>query len=419
MTNNVEDVDVLIVGGGSSGIAAAIGASRNGAKVILIEKSSQLGGKATQSVVGTICGAYYRSTNKTSKYVTNGFAKEFCETLKKASKTEPIAHYQHELHFLPYNPLSFSLIADDFLAEAKNTQCFLHAIISDISIVNNKITTVEFINFKEKKIVRPKFVIDCTGESTVSKIAGIPTLKQDEYQASAVVFSLENVVPSEPVKLSLAMLRAVSKAITDKELPADLDKVSIVPGSIRDTHLMIKLALPTIVNDTAENKSEIERFARKAAASVADQLIKRVSNFANAHIGFVASEAGTRTGALSEGKYILQKEDVLNCAKFEDGIAKGAWPIELWESGKNAHLEFFPHDKHYEIPLRALESKTIGNLYFAGRIISATNHAIASARVIGICLNTGFAAGTAAALQTKGYNSSEIIKLIRKEQVDR
>lgn len=419
MTENVEEVDVLIVGGGSAGIAAAIGASRNGAKVMLIEKSSQLGGKATQSIVGTICGAHYRSTNKTSRYVTEGFAKEFCEAVKSASNSKPIAHYQGDLHFLPYQPFSLSLVADSFLANAENTQCFFHATISNVSIVDDKIETLEFINFKEKKSVRPNFVIDCTGESTVSQLAGIPTLKQEEYQASAVVFSLENIVTAEPVKLSLAMLRAVSKAINEKQLSANLDKVSIVPGSIGDTHLMVKLALPPVINDTPTNKSDIERFARKAAADVAQQLINRVSYFKNSHIGFVASEAGTRTGALCEGNYILQKEDVLNCAKFDDGIAKGAWPIELWQSGKNAHLEFFPHDEHYEIPLRSLQSKTIGNLYFAGRIISATNHAIASARVIGICLSTGFAAGTATALEAQGYKPSEIVNLIRKEQVDR
>lgn len=419
MTKHVEEVDVLVVGGGSAGIAAAIGASRNGAKVMLIEKSSQLGGKATQSVVGTICGAHYRSTYKDSRYVTEGFAKEFCEAVKSASNTETIAHYQGDLHFLPYHPFALSLVADDFLAKAENTQCFLHATLSDISVKQGKIDSVEFINFKEKTTVRPKFVIDCTGESTVSQIAGIPTLKQDEYQASAVVFSLENIVSAEPVKLSLAMLRAISKAISEEELQDNLDKVSIVPGSVYGSHLMVKLALPSVINDESHNKSSIESFARKAAADVAQQLIKRVSYFKDAHIGFVAAEAGTRTGALSEGKYILQKEDVLSCKTFDDGIAKGAWPIEIWKPGKNVELEFFTHDKHYEIPLAALLSKTVGNLYFAGRIISATSDAIASARVIGTCLSTGYAAGAAAGLSTQGYQHSEILNLIRKEQVER
>lgn len=419
MTNNVEEVDVLVVGGGSAGIAAAVAASRHGAKVMLLEKSSQFGGKATQSVVGTICGAHYRSTNQASRYVTQGFATEFCEALKAASGTTPVAHYQGDLHFLPYHPFALSLVADDFLSQATNTQCFLHATLCDVSIKNDRVESVEFINFKERKKVKPSFVIDCTGESTVSQIGNITTLNQGEYQASAVVFSLENIVSTEPIKLSLSMLRAVKKAIEEKALDQNLDKVSIVPGSVRNTQVMIKVGLPQEINDKPDNKTKIEQFGRKAASDVANELINRVSYFQNAHIGFVASEVGTRTGLLSEGKYILQKDDVLNCRKFEDGIAKGTWPIELWRTGKNAQLEFFEHDNYYEIPMRSLISKTVGNLYFAGRIISATDDAIGSARVIGTCLSTGYAAGVAASLSAQGYSPSEIIKLIRKEQVER
>lgn len=419
MAKDFGTVDVLVVGGGAAGIAAAIGAARKGASVMLLEKSSQFGGKATQAVVGTICGAHYRSKEFYSKYVTEGFATEFCEAVRIASNTNPVAHYQGDLHFLPYHPFAFSMVADQLLAHEPAIESFLHATVQSLELKEGKIDTVHFLNFREIVKVQPRAIIDCTGESIVSQMCDAPLITEKNYQASAMVFSLENVKVAEPIKLSLAILRAVAKAISDKELREDFDKVSIVPGSLGTSNLMLKIALSLPVNSSTINKTQLEQLGREAVDQVSKVLIIRVEYFKNAHIGFVAPETGTRTGPLSEGKYTLLKEDVLECKTFEDGIAKGAWPIEMWKPGKNAALEFFPHDTHYEIPLRCLQSNTIENLYFAGRILSATHEAMASARVIGTCLSTGYAAGTAAAMQNQGHTTHQIIEQIRKEQVDR
>ena len=102
-------------------------------------------------------------------------------------------------------------------------------------------------------------------------------------------------------------------------------------------------------------------------------------------------------GPRYEGSYILRERDVLECNKFNDGIARGSWPIEKWPPGKNVELTFFKENDYYEIPSRCLESKTISNLFFAGKNISASESAIASARVMGTCLQTGYAAGVLAA----------------------
>ena len=419
MSKDFGAVDVLVVGGGAAGIAAAIGAARHGASVMLLEKTSQLGGKATQAVVGTICGAHYRSKDQNSKYVTAGFATEFCEAVRIASNTNPVAHYQGDLHFLPYHPFAFSVVADQMLAHEPMIEGFLHATVQGIELKDRKIDTLQFLNFRETVHVQPRTVIDCTGESIISQMCDAPLIKEKNYQASAIVFSLENVKTANPITLSLAILRAVAKAISEKELREDFDKVSIVPGSVGTSNLMLKVALAQPVNTSAANKTQLEQLGREAISQVSKVLINRVEYFKDAHIGLIAPETGTRTGPLSQGKYTLQKEDVLECRTFEDGIAKGVWPIEMWKPGKNAELEFFEHDSHYEIPLRCLQSNTIENLYFAGRIISATHQAMASARVIGTCLSTGYAAGVAAAMQNKGYSAHQITEQIRKEQVDR
>ncbi len=411
------EADVLVVGGGAAGIAAAIAAARNGNSVVLIEKNAQFGGKATSAVVGTICGAHYRSSNPKSSYVTTGFASEFCEAVSEKGKTKAIHHYQGNLHFLPYKPFSFSLVADELLKAEPNIRIFHHAVITDVKVDAARISSVSFLNYREETIIIPKQLIDCTGESTVSILAGIPTTAQEYYQASAIVFSLENIKPSNPIQLSLNIIRALKKAILEGKLPPELDKVSLVPGSLTEGSVMLKIALPYIIDNSPNNKTEVEQLGRQAVQQVFNCITKRVSFLHNAHLGMVAPEVGTRTGQLSEGVQTLSKEDVLNCVKYPNGIAKGSWPIEIWMPGKNAALQFFDEDAHYEIPAGCLVSKHLENLYFAGRIISADQEAIASARVIGTCLSTGFAAGTLAAFSAAGKPTTAAINNIREKQV--
>lgn len=411
------ETDILVVGGGSAGIAAAVAAARNGSKVILLEKNAQFGGKATSAVVGTICGAHFRSPEPQSRYVTDGFAREFCEAVAKEGNTQAIHHYKGDLHFLPYKPFPFSLVADQIIKNEPNISRFYHAVITDVNTVDRTIQSVDFLNYREDTKIIPKQVIDCTGESTVSILSGLATSQQAYYQASAMVFSLENIISADPIQLSLNIIRAIKKSIEAGELPNELEKISIIPGSVTQSSIMLKVALPYLIDNSAGNKSEVEQLGRNAVNRTAKCLIERVSFFKSAHLGFVAPEVGTRTGQLSQGLETLTKDDVLNCKQFSNGIAKGAWPIEIWPPGENVKMQFFDKNGYYEIPAGCLISEHMENLYFAGRIISADQEAIASARVIGTCLSTGFAAGIMASFATNRQDRTAAINHIREKQV--
>jgi len=105
-----------------------------------------------------------------------------------------------------------------------------------------------------------------------------------------------------------------------------------------------------------------------------------------------------REGRRVIGRYRLTREDVLVGRKFEDGVARASWPIELWEEGQlGASFEYLPDGETYDIPLRCLHARDVENLFVAGRCLSASHEALGSARVIGTCLATGAAAGRAAA----------------------
>jgi hypothetical protein len=120
--------------------------------------------------------------------------------------------------------------------------------------------------------------------------------------------------------------------------------------------------------------------------------------FARAFVSHTAAQVGVRESRRVVGRYQLTREDVLAGRRFEDGVARASWPIELWEEDRlGATYEYLDDGLTYDIPLRCLQARDVPRLFVAGRCMSATHEALGSARVIGTCLATGAAAGMAAA----------------------
>jgi hypothetical protein len=386
--------DVLVAGGGSAGIAAAVAAAREGARVILLEKNSYTGGKATASYVGTICGLYYRSEQSEAVYVSEGFAREFAERVRARSKTNPVSN-KMGLHFLPYHPLDFKLAGDDLIRE-EAIQVFFHTTVSGVRMQGHKIEAVEAISYDRALTIRPGAVIDCTGEALVSRLSGNPMIESEEYQASAQVFALDRVEAISEANLGMVLIKEIQQAILAGLLPEVYNRVSIVPGSFREGIAYLKIGIPHAIGNKLNKISLLELSARQMVEQLASFLIQKVPAFQHSRIIDIAPEVGIRTGQRARGKYILTADDVLNTHKYEKSAAKGAWPVEFWDLGKRVQMKFFPYNTYYDIPEDCLIASECTNLFFAGRNISATEEAIASARVIGTCLQTGFSAGTIA-----------------------
>ena len=383
--------DVLVAGGGAAGLAAAIAAARKGVSVVLLEKNSFLGGKATASYVGTICGLYYRSENLSSTYVTDGFAFEFGEKLKALSKTSPLSN-KLGLHYLPYQPFDFKILCDTLVQEEK-IQVFFQTTISDVIKNQNEIDVVLAISGNKPIQFKPKVVIDCTGEALIGILSNASIIESEEYQASAQVFSMEGVEITSEANLGLIILKEIQKAISEGILTENHSNVTVVPGSLKGKHVYLKIGIPENIRNEVNKITPIEFIARQMIQTVSSFLQKKTEAFRNATISDIAPEAGLRTGRRHKGNYILTKEDVLECRKHSNSAGRGTWPIEFWSIGKRVKMDFFEFDNYYDIPKDCLISSDISNLLFAGRNISATEEAIASARVIGTCLQTGYSAG--------------------------
>ncbi len=391
MNPEIINCDVLIAGGGSAGLAAATAAARKGASVVLLEKNSFLGGKATAAYVGTICGLYYRSEDSTSKYVTDGFAHEFGEKLKSLSNTLPLSN-KLGLHYLPYKPFDFKVLCDEYV-QSENIQVFFQTTVCDVVKETDKIVLVNAICCDRPIKFQPKVVVDCTGEALISLLADAAIIESEEYQAPAQVFSMEGVEITSESNLGLIILKEIQKAITEGILSDNYANVTVVPGSLNGKHVYLKIGIPEKIKNELNKITPVEFTARKMIQKVASFLKEKTEAFRHARISDIAPEAGLRTGRRHKGKYILTKEDVLECKKHTDSAARGTWPIEFWSIGKRVKMDFFEMENYYDIPKDCLKSSDVTNLLFAGRNISATEEAIASARVIGTCLQTGYSAG--------------------------
>ena len=398
--DTVRNTDIVILGGGSAGIAAAVAAARKGLKVVLIERNSFLGGKATAAEVGTICGLYKFSKKEKAEYIVNGFAKEFAEKLQAASQSHPL-HGPEGMHYLPYNVEAFKKISIDLLNE-NNVAVYFNAVLENVHVEHEKIISVAVIAGGNPININLKSIIDCSGDSIISQAANLPLIKSDHYQAAAQVFTLEGITEENEAKLGMIIMKALRSAINDNLLADFYDRVYIVQGSLKNNAVTLKIGVPLAVTYAPGNLQELRTVAHSFVENLAQFLITNVAAFKNAHIQHIAPEVGVRIGQRSTGKYTLQKEDVLSCKKYDDAVANGSWPIEVWEQNRRVKMRYFDFEDHYQVPAGCLQSNTIENLFMAGRNISATDDAIASARVMGICLQTGFAAGcmaTASALQ--------------------
>ena len=407
--------DVVVLGGGSAGVAAAVAAARKGLRVMVIERNAYLGGKATAAEVGTICGLYHFSKNERSEYIVKGFAKEFAEELRAQSNTSPLFSPEG-VHYLPYHVEAFKEICLNLINENK-IGIYFNAVLEHVTVEDQKLKSVHIIAAGNPVTINLQSLVDCSGDSVISQAASLPLIKSENYQAAAQVFSMQGVEEENEFKLGMIMMKALRSAIDNNILGDFYDSVYVVQGSLKNNCVNLKIGIPLAVTYAPGNLQELRTVALSFVENLSQFLINQVDAFKNASLVHIAPEVGIRIGQRSTGKYLLTEEDVLSCKKFGDAIANATWPIEIWEQNRRVNMRYFKLDDYYQVPAGCLQSNSIANLFFAGRNISATDGAIASARVMGICLQTGYAAGCMAATAAQNLSLSDAIGQIQNGQL--
>jgi len=401
------ETDVLIAGAGMAGYAAAIAVAEFKKRVILVEQhESVVGGAATLSNVGTLCGLYYRSTEVLP--IHHPFLSSFGKRLKKTCPQIDTLSLPEGLHVISYNKARLNDVLKSHLHEC-DIRVVHGARIIDTQTSGQKITAVTFLKDHIHTVQAQSF-IDCTGRGVLATQVQHPMLRADNYQAAAQIIRFENVKTTTEYALNLSLRKVMRETLEQQAWPSAYMRLSVVPGSLRDNTVDLKLPLTEPITD---DDALHERLKAEVMQNLPRLLkaIEKIESLAQASVSEIAPTSGVRLQQRPQGQYVLTHDDVVQCTKAQDGVALGTWPIEEWDYDGKVTLEYFAERDGYLIPARCLQSHLFENLYFAGKGISADDKAIASARVTGTCLQTGYAAGKLAVCHNS--NKEDMIRMLR------
>ena len=401
MDRDVMTYDVVIVGGGAAGVAAAVAAGSAGARTALVERYGFLGGMATAGMVSTICGLYHGSASGSPEPLNDGFAETFARRLATMPGCQKPVR-RGRTFVVPYTPFAFACLADDLVASTPEVDVYLHAYLGGVDAGRGRIDALRISTWERTVELCATVVVDTSGDGVAARHAGAAThtTTPSERQLPALVFVLQQV-DSDALGSGarLAVLRTLVAAERDGLLPKGASNLTLALSS-QPGELIGKLALGGVTDGVAARRDFLtaaEQEGRRRVLAVTE-FLKTLPAFGRAFVSHVATQVGVRESRRVMGRYQLTRDDVLSGRKFEDAVARASWPIELWEEGRlGATYEYLEDGQTYDIPLRSLQARDVANLFMAGRCMSATHDALGSARVIGTCLATGEAVGRAAA----------------------
>lgn len=403
VTTHTLETGLLVAGGGIAGVCCALAAARLGARVILCQDRSVLGGNASSEVRMHIVGAtgLHGGEELQNELREGGIIEELRLDLAVQNPQR--------------SPALMDLLLYDKCRREPNLALYLNTTVVSAVVEDGLIREVraERPSTEDAFIIRAKTFVDCTGDGRLGIEAGAPfmrgreskaqfgeSLAQDEADAktlgSSIMFQARKhdrpmpfEVPPWARRFSAEDFKLRPYGQSGFDLGLEYGYWWIEWGGCLDTlkdneHIRDELLAITLgVWDFVKNRSEID-----------------ASHWALEWIGFVP---GKRESRRFIGQHILSENDLLTSRTFPDAIAYGGWPIDTHPpEGVDApneppctqhHLPFI-----YDIPLRCCVSAGPRNLMFAGRNISATHIAFASTRVMATCAVVGQGVGTAAAL---------------------
>lgn len=380
------EYDVVVCGGGPSGVIAATAAARLGAHTLLIERNGFLGGMATAAEVTQILGIETIGGER----VVEGIPAELLNRIETAR------NYPGSIAF---NPDSFKHEADWLVADSKADilfDCLMTDVVTEYDLI--RMITIETPS--ERLAVRAKMIIDATGDSHIVTWAGAPSVQYEKMMPVTLGFTVANVGMSmqefwlEMEKVQPGMVEAARRG----ELPPFGGPwiTNIRPGVFGFN--MTRRQGNTL--DPVE-LSRLERQLRDDVHRIVDYFRRNVRGFENCYLQRIAPQVGVRETRATVGRYMLTEQDVLTGREFEDAVALGCWLIDIHpQAGEEGDIGYHPMEtvNPYHIPYRAMLPQGIRNLIVTGRCLSADRAAQSSTRVMGTCMALGQAAGTVAAL---------------------
>lgn len=416
--------DVVVLGGGPSGLAAAVACARRGRRVLLVERNAYLGGTAVSGL--GILGYLDRKGRKS----LGGFAEELMNRLMEVHGA--IGNFRCPVHnsISPISPACMKIVAVEMCREAGVEVLFNHELL-DAEVDNGRVTEITVFSKGVARIIPADIFIDSTGDGDLAYMAGVPyRLGQDGtgiMQPATLMFTVidhdlnrfldyceqhpedfgikedyaEGYNPDFFRKtqghcfIGLTEMIKKARAAGDFDIPRNQFIYICTPYSEQ-------LAINTsrIININASDPKQVSDGLLEGYLQV-HQLMrfmnKYVPGFENARLSSISPTLGIRETRHFEACYKLKIEELRSDFVRTHAIAQSAYNIDI-HSGTKDHIDLTPVDEPFGIPYECCVPKTIRGLLLNGRNIDLDTETYASARVIGPCIAVGEADGEAAAL---------------------
>ena len=411
------ETEILIIGGGPAGIAAATAAARCGARTMLLEKYGFLGGMGTAAMVTNFCGLH-ASINGSVQQIVRGVADDILERLDNLDglrEPHPVKAKGggHDVAAQAYDTSAYKMATDDLLLSA-GVDIRFHTFAVDVLMDGARIDAVLIETKSGRKAIKAEVFIDCSGDGDLAYWSGADCVKGDDNGFMAyptTMFRVANVdddkVHNEGKPNLSALIEAAAK---DYNLPRKTGVLGSQPhaGEWRVNLTQISRDGDPIDGSDWNDLGFAETEGRRQSQEYFRFLKDCVPGFENSYLLETAPQVGIRETRRIIGEHILSEDDILSCRDFEDSIGCNGWPLEQHLKG-SAKWTFLGGRGYHQIPFGTTLPKGVDNLLVAGRCASTTPEGQASLRVSGPCFAMGQAVGTAAELARRsGVTPKEI-----------
>lgn len=351
------DVDVLVIGGGTAGTIAAIQAGRAGAKTLLVERGTQLGGAMTTGGV-----AFPGLFDAWGKQIIAGIGWELVKESVELDQGKipdfskvPQHHWQNQVFI---NQFLYAILAEEKCEQA-GVQIAYHEFPQAVTQIENG-WQVDCIGFGTKRRVKCKQIIDCTGGAEVCGIMGLTRLREEERQPGSYLYMMGEA--HDPGRNQIHRLYVHGADSTNSR---------------------------TVTHANLTGRKSILASLRKKKG---------------ARLMHMQPETGFRESYRIQGETLITVNDYRSGKKFDDAICYAFYPVDL-HTKNGVKPEPLKPGVIPTIPLRALIPKGSRNIMVAGRCVSSDRLANSGLRVQASCMGMGQAAGVAAALAAKAGNT--------------
>lgn len=418
----LKQYDVVVVGGGLTGCMAAIAAAKLGASTVLIEQYGFLGGAVTNALVGPL-----QTFHAGEEQIITGLPHTLIERLKAIGGSP--GHVRDMIGFVysitPVDDEKLKYVLQEMVLE-NHVDILFHSRVESVCL--NRQDNIEYISIVSTSgqsfDVEGSVYIDCSGDGDLFALADVPYIlgrKEDNLsQPMSLMFQMGGVdleqvreyMSRNPHEFVLAdnwesfeyvavsgFFSLVEKAKKAGKFNIDRDRVLFFELP-REGEIVVNMTRLTGLDALRTEKfSQAEILGKKQMVEIISFLKEYIPGFENSWLIKSGAQVGVRESRHLKGIYTLCGEDIISGRKFEDVIARGAYPIDIHSpTGSNLTTHTLKFGNSYDIPYRCLLNDKISNLLVAGRCISATHEAAASVRVTPTVMAIGQAAGTAAAL---------------------